>query len=508
VSALIEALKAIAAIPDRPCVAEYDLDDLEAVLCGLYGRVSLDKSKRERSIVEQIADAVAVTERKRRWSFDEDSVFTDVGSAWKRKAKRRADFDQLIRELEADTYRPHVLMIWEVSRSTRRVEEMKTVLALARWRGKYVYVIDDRRLCSPWSTNDWGYLMNAAVDAEKESMRTSSRGQRSSTADAKAGNFTGGRRPFGFDSNGVDHRRGQEPGTLDEVALIHEAVERILSGADSPRSIAKSWNERGIPTSCGNEWHPGPLSKMLKSPRLIGLRTHDDEVIGRGVWEPILEPKVQRRLIAALDARSPVGRTPGRKPWLLTKFLRCTECDGTLSSFQDNRGVKRYRCRKGPGYRGCGAVTIKAEPLEDVIGLATVRRLENVAARRRARLSENDDDEQRELDEIAADRLQLAADRKVIGRDQWLVEVGLLDRRQKALNARIAAKASDNAPLDYVLSEEAGFVGRSWLDISADVHEARRLLEVFVESVSIAPSTNVGSNRFDEDRIKDVVWRN
>ena len=498
-SALIEALKAIASIPDRPCVEEYDLDDLDEVVCGLYGRVSLDKSKRERSVKEQIADGVKITERKRRWTFDADSVFTDVGSASKYAKKRRADFDQLIRELEANTYEPHVLMIWEVSRSTRRVEEMKTVLALARWRGKYVFVIDDRRLCSPWSTNDWGWLMSAAVDAEKESMRTSSRGQRASNADAEAGNFTGGRRPFGFDGSGIEHVDA-------EVKLIHEAVERILSGADSPRSIAKSWNERGLRTSCGNEWHPGPLAKMLTSPRLIGLRTHDGEVIGKAAWEPILEPKVQRRVVAALASRS-VVRTSGRTPWILTKILRCSECHEPLSSFQDNRKTKRYRCRKGPGYRGCGAVTIKAEPLEDVLGLAVVRRLEDVAARRSARLNADDDAEQRELDEIAADRLQLAADRKVIGREQWLVEVGLLDQRTKALNARIAAKASDNAPLDYVLSEEAGFVGRSWLDISADPVEARRLIATFIESVTISKATNIGSNKFDGDRVTNVDWK-
>ena len=60
---------------------------------------------------------------------------------------------------------------------------------------------------------------------------------------AERGEFHGGRRPFGYEDNGLDIRKS-------EAVLIRKAAKKILEGG-SLRAIATDWNKRGIKTSWG-----------------------------------------------------------------------------------------------------------------------------------------------------------------------------------------------------------------------------------------------------------------
>ena len=323
-------------LPDWP-----ELEDLAEVTAWDYLRVSLDESGIKRSNTEQHTDNVAIIERKR-WTLGE--TFEDVGSASKYACKRRPGFDDLIARLKDDSEPvADVLVLWEPSRGSREVDVWFSFLALCQRRGLRIFVTTLRRLFLPWVSTDWGDLMRLAVKSAEESMQTSERVGRSTKADATNGHAHGGRRAFGYESSG---------GVIDEVeaAIVRECVRRVLGG-ETVYAIAKDLNERGIKTSAGNDWHPGPLSKMLRGKRIVGIRTHGGVVVAKGGWAGIIDEAQHRRVCAVLDGRTPVGRR-GRRPWLLTGLLVCGRvldngkpCGAALVGNTDTSGTRRYVCR-------------------------------------------------------------------------------------------------------------------------------------------------------------------
>jgi site-specific DNA recombinase len=475
----------------------FDLDDIENVIANDYLRVSFDKSGVLRSNHEQHHENVELIARKR-WHFGKS--YNDEGSASKFQTKRRQGFDLLIADLRADRFAAHVLIIWEVSRGTRKAGEMETLLALCQERGVWLYVYNKRRLFNPHVVDDWEDLMHAAVSAAGESMRTSQRTKRASKADAKAGNFTGGRRAFGFEANGVDWRRAP----VDEVEIIRECAKLVLGGK-SMRWIAGELNRRGVTTSAGNPWHPNVLRHVLVSERTAGNRVHKGVVVKRDAWPAIIDETTHKRLIATLATRAPVGRR-GRTPWVLTGLLKCERCGVWLVSNTDTRGTRRYVCRKAPGYKGCGGLVIKADPLEELLGKLATERLTDVGARRAAVAGPDDSGELAELDQIAADRLAVADAGAQLSLAARLAEYAAIDRRERDVESRLAAKVHETSPLALVLDE--GLVGRRW--DTMEVHEQRSVLDALMNHVTVAPASSRGSTAFEPERVtsgKRIDWK-
>lgn len=474
-----------------------ELEDLDQVTAWDYLRVSLDESGVKRSNTEQHTENVEVITRKR-WKLAE--TFEDVGSASKYARKRRPGFDELVARLK-DPHAPvaDVLVLWEPSRGSREVDVWFAFLKLCQRRGVRIFVTTLRRLFLPWISSDWGDLMRLAVKAAEESMQIAERVGRSTKADAKSGHVPGGRRAFGYEATG---------GVINEVeaAVVRECVRRVLAG-ETVRSIAADLNRRGIKTTAGNSWHPGPLRNMISGTRIAAIRTHNGVVVAKGTWPAIIDEDTHRRVLATLSARTPVGRR-GRTPWLLTGLLRCDRCERPLVSNTDIGGTRRYACRKAPGYHGCGGLSIKAEPLEELLGDLVTERLADVEARRAATVTDDDTGEIAELSRISAQRIEIADARATKGMPlaAALEEYAALDRLQRTVEARLAAKVRESAPLDFVAAE--GYVGRRWDDLELD--EQRIILGALVDHVTVAPASVRGSTAFEYARVTEpgrIVWK-
>lgn len=480
----------------------FDLDDIEQVIAWDYLRVSQDRSGVTRSNTEQHGENGELCTRKR-WHLA--GSYTDTGSASEFQTKRRAGFDKLMDDLRRDTFAGHVLIVWEVSRGTRQPGEMETLLALCQQRGVWLYVFNKRRLFNPTVVDDWEDLMHAVVSAAGEVMRTSQRVRRAHSADADAGRWKGGRRPFGFTADGVEHVPA-------EAKVIREAVDRVLRG-ESVRAIAADLNRRGVTTSTGKRWHPGPLTNLLRSARIAGQRVHHGEVVGVGEWEPIIDLSTHRRLVAVLAARTPVGRR-GRTPWPLTGFLRCGRCGASLVGNIDAAGgTRRYICRKAPGYNGCGGLGIKATDLEATLGDLITERLANLDARRGADTGPGDDDELAELTEIAVELDEAVQDRAKgirgggIDRATFNMLAAALHERRTEVERRLAAKVHEARPLDLLLSDD-GSHGRSWDE--CDTERKRLMLGALIEHVTVAPASVRGSTKFEAERVTSggrIAWK-
>lgn len=484
-----------------------DLDDLAAVIVSPYLRVSLDASGVLRSNVEQLGDLQAIIDRRRTWCLG--PVYSDEGSASPFRQRERRGFADLTADLRAGTFAAHVLALWEASRGSRDVPEWYEFLALCQQRRVFIFVTSLRRLFDPMIAMDWFDLMSMGLKAEFESRQSSERIKRSTKADADDGRYHGGRRPFGYKSDGLTI----EPAERDR---IREAVDRVLAG-ESPRAIAKSWNEQGVLTSSGNAWHPNVLRNLLIGTRIIGKRTHHKKIMDKCDWPAIIDESTQKRVKAVLRNRSQIGRR-GKTPWLLTGFLVCEKCGSHLVSWSDNapkrrdpdaERIRRYTCRKAPGYRGCGGVTIKAEPLEDLLGDLVTWRLRDVEARKNAVPSPDMEIELAELDSLNVLRDEADEDRwsKKIDRAEYDRRIASFDRRRDEIEARLASKSHVVAALDLVVTEAAD--GRAW--DALDLNEKRSRLRALIVSVRVAPATTPGSPRFEPERVTEpadrITWR-
>lgn len=468
-----------------------------------YLRVSHDTSGKERSNTEQHDDNLAAIDHDPRWTLAELPPYRDVGSASRYATKRRGDYDSLIRDLAAGRFGADALMIWESSRGSRRVGEWVTLLELCAERSIGIIVTTHGpRLYDPTNDRDWRTLMEDAVDSEYETRKTSKRVRRNMATSAAAGKIPGGRRAFGYTADGAH----LDP---DEAEIVHECVRRVLAG-DTVRSIAADLNRRGIRTSAGNDWHPGPLRGMLSGQRIAGNRTHHGRVVAKGQWPAIIDDDTHRRIVATLAERAPIGRR-GRTPWVLTGFLRCGRCGAPLVGNTDSTGnhapTRRYICRKGPGYAGCGGLGIKADPLEELLGDLATERLADVEARRAAAAGPDDTAELDELSNIAAMRIEASDDRAAGGsREAYLELVAALDRRQRAVETRLAGKVRTSAPLDFVVAE--GYIGRPWTELG--IEEQRLVLAALIDHVTVDAATTRGSRTFEPARVTTpgrIAWK-
>jgi len=471
-----------------------------------YLRVSFDKSGRERSNDEQLDAIETAADDNPTWVLSSLPAYRDVGSASNYAKRRRVDFDALVADLTHDTFTDDGLIIWEGSRATRKVSEWLTLLELLADRGKSLVVVTHGpRLYNPSNSRDWRTLIEDAVDSEYESRKTSARVGRSMIGSAEAGSVPPGARCFGYDRGGMSINPA-------ERAVLLEAINKVLAGTTT-RQIAKDWNQRGITTTYGNEWHPTVVRTLLRNPRLAALRVHRGAVVGKGVWPEIIDEATHRRLTAVLAAVPRAAR--GKSPWVLTGFLRCDHCGRSLvgnvdSSKTHTGGTRRYICRKAVGYKGCGKLSIRAADTEALIGLLISERAADTDRRRKQ--SETDSAELAELDRIAAARIELADDKAAgrISRATAIEDAAALDRLQRQVEAVLASKvqrAQRDAGFDLVAAE--GLIGRPWSELDAD--EQRIVVGAFVDHVTVGPSTLPrGSKTYERARVAApgrIVWK-
>src|SRR5262245_15598137 len=273
-------------------------------------RGSFDDSGRERSPEEQQRGHGRDLKHHPGLRLSDLPAYREVGSASRYKRKPRIEFPRMMADIESGAFGADGLLMWENSRTSRDAEEWIGLLRLMEKHGKVVCVWNQgaMNVYDPANHHDWYTLMREAIDAEKESRLISQRVRRGTMADAEAGKLGTGVRAFGYTKDGM-HKDKRE------AAFVREGVRRVLAG-ESVRSIAADFNRRGIRTSAGNLWNPGPLARVLGGTRIAGLRAHYGEVVAKGVWPAIITEAEHRRVRAALAARTTTG-SRGREPWLL-----------------------------------------------------------------------------------------------------------------------------------------------------------------------------------------------
>jgi DNA invertase Pin-like site-specific DNA recombinase len=340
-----------------------------------YRRISSDKSGRQIGVDDQlvqIEDAItygAIPGVRLVGDYCDPSVSAGLD-------KRRPAFDRLWADVESGKVRAIVCRDFDrLFRDDDQWTRFTAMLDRKRRRVELFFVKEGPITVDP--VNRPGDLLVPGIKAqmaahERRLIRSRALGYHERRRRAgKVG--TTMRRRFGY-------TRSMEV-VESEAAVIREMAKLVLDG-ESLRSIAKSLNERGVPTSIARDygdssghWYASTIRSTLLRPDIAGLVSKRDPerashyvIVGEGTHEAIVDVETWHRVRHALGGdKAKRRRSTGR---LLSGLV--TDVDGkrlTVGTSGGGRSTPAYRSgADGTGVKGGQRRTsIDAAKLEGVV---------------------------------------------------------------------------------------------------------------------------------------------
>lgn len=459
----------------------------------IYARISSDQDGTALGVGRQLEDCRRLAVELG-WPVADEYVDNDI-SAY--TGKRRPEYRRLLEDI-AEGHRDAVIA-YHADRLTRRPIELEHFLGvLETAHVRHVRFASGGEVDI---TNGDGLMvlrMLAAV-AANESAAKSRRIRRKLDQVAASGMPHGGyRRPFGYEDDKITIRES-------EAEIIRTLADRYIAG-ESMRSLATWLGESGIRTVNGGPWLSGTLTQLLVSGRIAGLRRHRGEILGPAAWKSIITQRQRERILARQD-QIKVTRERSPRRYLLSGLLRCGRCGNRLFSAPRPDARRRYVCLNGPDHRGCGRLTVVAEPLEALITEAVLYRLDTpeLAAALEGRASA-DSDTIRVGQQLAEDRGQLEElaglyGSKAITAHEWTIARQPIEARIHQAEAALARTTRSDALSG--LPGQGTSLHNAWSQMNLTRQNA--IVKAVLDYAVIAPGTP-GVHELDPNRVSPV-WR-
>lgn len=306
----------------------------------IYVRISQDRTGEGAGVARQRDDAHQLA-TSRGWNVVETLTDNDISAAGSRA---RPGFERVLELLGAGSV--DVVVAWSLDRLTRNRRDTVRLIEAAQKAGAMLALVrgSDMDMATPAGRMTADILASVA---RNEIEVKSDRQLRANQQARAAGKWVGGRRPFGYEADGVTVRE-------DEAQAVRDAYAAIIDGG-SLRAIAAGWNQRGLPTPQGSEWSGPVVSRMLRNPRYAGLVAHRPNgwravpylVDGKPVraeWPALVDETTWRTALAILN--NPKRRPERGDQHLLTGLALCGACDAPVWAGGSPRGDSNYRCRR------------------------------------------------------------------------------------------------------------------------------------------------------------------
>jgi site-specific DNA recombinase len=280
------------------------------------------------------------------------AVYSDIASGFDEKAKR-PEFENALDDLRAG--RIDGIIVWKLDRLTRRRNQMRRILTLLEdCGGRLFSVVEGVDTADPAKKEITELVLNVYIGAaQAESEAISERVRLMHYDRARKGMVqSGGERPFG-------HTKDWSELIPAEVKILKEAGERVLAD-EASLSIARDFTAREIETTRGATlWHPEVLTRMLRSPRMIGMNEYGGKLYPYNNVPPVFDRETWERICAKLERR-PAAPSEVR---LLSNIALCGLCQNHLrASGRQFKGRRSrdpdefaYRCRSKTKVRDDGA---------------------------------------------------------------------------------------------------------------------------------------------------------
>lgn len=341
-------------------------------------RVSRAKSRnreRERSPEQQWEAALRVDEIDgRAVRLDAGAEYREQQSASRFRTRIRTRFAALVEDIRAGRY--DLVILWEVDRASRELEEWAGFLNACRDHAVLIHVVTHRRTYDASIGRDWRALADDGTDAAYYSEKLSVNVKRGHLDSADRGRPPG-RAPRGYarvydpqsGSLAFDGTTGLWQQVPDDFApVVREIIERIAARVPI-NEVQRDLAARGV------ELHRNVVRQIALNPAYAGLRPHhctkecgcgSDTTPGR--WTPIVPEATWSRAVGVLKEQRD-GSLPGRVVWLLSKVGSCA-CGATGSwkgSTAKGGRQATYFCAE------CGTKINAADADEHVTALALGR---------------------------------------------------------------------------------------------------------------------------------------
>jgi DNA invertase Pin-like site-specific DNA recombinase len=230
------------------------------------------------------------------------------------------------------------VIAWHTDRLHRRPSELEEYIDVCEPRNVQTRTVKAGALDLTTATGRWQARQLGAM-ARYEVERMIERQRRARDQKVQRGEWSGGPRPYGWESDGITP-------IPEEIAVIRETAEAVLAGA-SIRSLAADLNERGLFTSTGSAWNGGTLTRMLKRPRNAGILQHRGEEAGPSQWDAAIDEPTWRSLREVLQDPSRIPTASNVRKHLGSGLYLCGVCGEGLTSFSKGSGKPaKYKCRK------------------------------------------------------------------------------------------------------------------------------------------------------------------
>ncbi|MEU0312480.1 recombinase family protein [Nocardioides sp. NPDC006273] len=319
--------------------------------------MSSDPEGRAVGVERQEADCKALAEKH---GYTVAGIYRDNDvSASTKSTKKRPGFTQMVERIHQGDVA--AVLAYSNSRLTRRVREYLDIIDLHRETGVLfrTVVSGDADLTT---ADGRGVALTLATWDQAEAERTSERVTRAKADMMSRGMYSGGPRPFGYESDGVTIREA-------EAELIRSAAEKVLDGSGL-YTLAREWNESGNLTPRGNQWRNESLRKVLMRPRTAGLTNAPGGHV-EAVWPAILDMDRWEAVRAILlDPSRRSNQLGGEAQWLLTGIAVCG-LDGCGATVRHGRtkSIPHYRCSN----RSC--TSRRQDLTDDLVRAVIVKRL-------------------------------------------------------------------------------------------------------------------------------------
>ena len=508
-----------------------------------YLRVSKDRTRKGKSPDQQHAENLDAIERQG-WTPHPAPPYRDTDRSASRFAtKAREAFQDLLDDLRNGAFDADVLVLWESSRGSRRLDEWATLIDLCSKRNVHIFVTTHRHLYDPGNARDRRSLGEDAVDSEYESGKTSERIQRHVRDAAKAG------KPHG--KNLYGYRRVYRPGPSgpeldyieehpDQAPIVREAAERVLAG-ETFYTVAKSFNARGIPPRRPSfeehrahlGWTPPAVKQMLTVPAYAAKRVHRGEIVADAVWPELIDFATWTKLQAVISPPERKRTNDWVATHLLTGIAVCAVCGSGLRLGKQNLGKRKdadgnplprpidehgkelpyptyhsYVCSGTPGKTGFH-VAMKKEKLDVLVTEAVLARLErpDFLAHVGTETGETDAERQALIDEIARHHAYLDTVREQaaeLGRfDLVLDQEARVQPKIKAAQTKLERLAQvDPAVIDLAAT---GAVREAWQEL--DIVAQRKIVRALV----VPTIKRIGRGAYQNEKLAreriEMRWR-
>lgn len=477
-----------------------------------YERISDDQEGRAVGVTRQrednhgLAKAAGVDVPETNWFRD-----NDIGASTRTK-KPRPEFERLLAYIVTGQIKR--VFSYSNSRLTRRPMELELVIRMHERAG--VQFVTKVSGTGDLATADGRMIarMLAAVDTA-EAERIAERIARAMQARAQLGTNYPARRPFGWGRSDIPWK-AQSP---EERARLHPtespllvaAIDALMAGRVTVRSLAEQWQAAGVSTITGSPWHPTVIRQMLRNPRLAGYSVYrgevvrdDEDVIVRGQWEPLVDVDTFDRLQALLDrrgeGRGPKSR-PGARKYLLSGLAVCGGCRARMTgAWVEEKNAHRYLCAGSTPTVGKHVVTAMGRGVDEAVRDLVLARYATVKTEGttapefegNGRLT----DIQKMLAELEAEYMA----GNVPAARYYRMSSALDEERETLMYEREQfIHATVGPPLVPVTRE-------MWDAEKTTDSERRAWVARLVEAVIIKPGSRQLGPKFSKDRV-DIVWR-